>query len=175
MYAGHVGIALAAKGFKRTVPLWLLIVASQLPDWADAALCLAGVRTPIPGMYTHSLPAIAILAIVAAGVAALVSQDRRAIALVAALVASHAVADYITGDKPTWPGGPMIGLRLYHYPLLDFLLEAGVILAGWLIYRRSLAPERRSARPAFALLGALLFLQLAADIFFTITYRVGKC
>ena len=175
MYAGHVGIALGAKGIRRTVPLWLLILASQLPDWTDAALCFAGVRTTVPGMYSHSLLAIAILAVVAACIAALTSQDKRSIALVAALVVSHALADYITGDKASWPGGPLIGLRLYHHPLLDFLLEAGVILAGWFLWRRSLDPERRSSKPAFTLLGVLLLLQFAADIYFMIIYHVRKC
>jgi hypothetical protein len=175
MYAGHVGIALGAKGLRKTAPLWLLIFASQMPDWADAALCFAGIRTTIPGMYSHSLPAIAILTVLAACIAAVVSRERQAILVVAALVVSHALADLITGDKATWPGGPVIGLRLYHCPMLDFCLEAVVIIAGWLIYRRSLPAERRSSKPAFALLGTLLVLQLGADIIFSIMYHVRKC
>ncbi|HEX2723425.1 MAG TPA: hypothetical protein VHM24_10930, partial [Gemmatimonadaceae bacterium] len=48
------------------MPLWLLIVASQLPDWTDAAACIARVHSDVPGMISHSLPAAAVLAVVTA-------------------------------------------------------------------------------------------------------------
>jgi hypothetical protein len=175
MYVGHMGFALGAHGIRRTVPLSLLVIASQLPDWTDAGFCLAGVRTSVPGMLSHSIPSIAILALIAAVTYAIIERDPAGILLVMAVVASHAAADYVTGIKPTWAGGPMIGLQLYKRPVIDFIVESIVIVAGWLVYRRSLAPDRRSTEPMFTLLGALLVIQIGADIFLSLARGLRKC
>lgn len=173
--AGHIGIAIAVKGLRPSIPLWILILATQLPDWADAALCAAGVRTPIPGELSHSFIAIGALAILAALVSFAVARQSRGSLLVPAVVVSHALGDYFTGLKPTWPGGPMIGLGLYDRPALDFVLEGFVITAGWLLYRRSLPEPKRHSKEAFAMLAALLFIQLAADIVFSLAPGMKKC
>jgi len=175
VYAGHVGIALGAKGLRSALPLWVLIIASQLPDWADATLCLAGVSSATPGMFSHSLPAIGALTLVGALVYFASSRDLAGAGIVASLVISHALGDYITGLKPTWSGGPMIGLRLYRHPEIDFVVEAIVILIGWMIYRASFPPEKRSSRDIFGMLGVLLALQLLADIVFSLTPGLKKC
>ncbi len=175
MYAGHIGVALGAHGIRRTIPVWFLIVASQLPDWADAGFCLANVRPPVPGILSHSIPAVTVLAIAAAIACAIALRDRAGMLLVAAVVVSHALGDYLTGLKPTFPGGPMIGLRLYHRPVIDFVIEASVIVAGWLLYRRSLEPERRHSQPVYTLLGMLLLFQVGADLVLSITQGLRKC
>lgn len=175
MFAGHIGVAIGALGIRNTVPLWLLIVASQLPDWTDATLCLAGVRPIVPGILSHSIPAVLVLAAAAAVIAYALSRDSAGSGLVALVVASHYVGDYFTGVKPTWPGGPMIGLQLYRQPALDFLLEAAVIGLGWLLYRRSFPAEQRSSRGVIAVLVVLLMIQLAADIVFSISPVLKKC
>ena len=175
MYTGHIGIALGAHGWKKSIPLWLLIFASQLPDWTDAGLCLADIRTPFPGTYSHSLPAIAALALLAALIYCMIERDRAGMILVAGVVVSHAVADYFTGIKPTWPGGPIIGLELYHRPVIDFVLETLVVFVGWSIYRRSLAPEKRSGEPVFTLLFVLIVIQIGADIVLITAKGLRKC
>jgi LexA-binding, inner membrane-associated putative hydrolase len=175
MYGGHVGIALAGKGYRETVPLWLLLIATQLPDWADAAVCVAGIESPPSGMLSHSLPAVAVLSAALSLLYFAVARDLAAAGLVAAIVVSHAVADYATGIKPTWPGGPQIGLQLYKQPALDFILEASVIVIGWMIYRRSLPEERRNSNPVNLLLFCLLLLQLAASVSFLLFPGVKKC
>ena len=175
MYTGHVGVALGAHGMRRAIPLWFLIIASQLPDWADAGFCLAGLR-PLPlGILSHSIPAVASLGLIAALVYVISWRDPAGILLVIAVVVSHAVGDYFTGIKPTWPGGPMIGLQLYRQPLLDLIIESAVVLGGWAVYRRSLPADRQSSRPLFTLLGALLAIQIAADIFLTFAKGLRKC
>jgi hypothetical protein len=175
MYAGHVGVALGAHGIRKTIPLWFLIIASQLPDWADAGLCLANIRPPVPGILSHSIPAVAVLAIVAAAAYAISLRDPAGMLLVGAVVVSHALGDYLTGLKPTMPGGPMIGLMLYHRPLIDFIVEAAVIVAGWQLYRRSLEPERRNGQPVYTLLGMLLLFQVGADLVLSVTRGLRKC
>ena len=175
MYVGHVGVALGAHGLRRRAPLWFLVIASQLPDWTDAAFCLSGIRPQLQGILSHSLPAVTVLAIAAAVGYAAVTRDRGGMFLVGAVVLAHVAGDYLTGIKPTWTGGPMIGLMLYRRPALDFLIEAAVIFVGWLLYRRSLAPERRSAEPVYTLLAVLVVIQAGADVILAFTEGLKKC
>jgi hypothetical protein len=175
MYGGHIGIALAGKGFRRTIPLWVLIVATQLPDWADAAVCSAGVSRPPSEMLSHSLPAIAVFSAVMAAIYYASQRDALGSVLVAGVVVSHMVADFLTGLKPTWPGGPYIGLRLYERPAVDFVVEATVIVIGWIIYRRSLPDDRRRSTPTILILASVLLLQLAASMSFALFPGIKKC
>jgi len=175
MYGGHIGIALAGKGYRQTIPLWLLIFASQLPDWADAAGCASGVSSPPVEMLSHSIPAVAVLAGAIALLYYAARRDIHASALVAMIVVSHMLADYLTGRKPTWPGGPVIGLHLYHWPAVDFVLESVVIFAGWMIYRRSLPAERRQSNPVILILTVALLLQGGASLGFALFPGVSKC
>lgn len=175
MLTGHVAVAMGAHGLRRSLPLWLLIPAAQLPDWADASLCIAGIRSETPGMYSHSIAATLLLALVAAAAAMLFARDARGAALIAMVVALHTLGDYATGLKPTWPGGPMVGLNLYARPGFDFALEAGVLLLGWTAYQRSLPVERRYSRRLVLMLVALLAIQAASDIVLALSPGMKKC
>ena len=175
MYGGHVGIALAGKGYRSTMPLWVLLVATQLPDWADAAVCSAGLASPPSEMLSHSLPAVAVLATVVAFLYFAAARDFPGSALAGSIVVSHMIVDYVTGLKPTWPGGPFIGFELYRYPAVDFGIEAAVITIGWMIYRRSLPAARRDSSPVNVMLFCLLLLQLAASISFSLFPGMKKC
>jgi membrane-bound metal-dependent hydrolase YbcI (DUF457 family) len=174
VYAGHIGVALGAKGVSPRQSLALLIFATQLPDWIDGTLCVVDCRFGPYEMYSHSFPAIAIVALLIGGLYFLFTRNRPGAAMMGAMVVSHALTDYITGDKPTWPGGPRLGLQIYSHPVLDFAVEAAVVLAGWLIYRKSLTEEQRSKPPVWAILLALLALQVYADAV-VIANRIPKC
>ncbi len=126
-------------------------------------------------MLSHSFPAIGILTLGGALIYFVSTRDTTGSAFIAALVVSHALGDYITGLKPTWSGGPMIGLRLYQHPYIDFAFEAIVVLAGWMIYRSSLPRDRRTSRYTVSMLGVLLALQLLADIVFSMSPGLKKC
>jgi hypothetical protein len=174
VYAGHLGIALAAKGWKPGIPLAVLALATQLPDWIDGLMCLLGCRWGPFENYSHSLPAIAFHSLVIASVYAAFTRDIRGSLVVAAAAVSHVFADYITGLKPTWPGGPRIGLQWYAHPVRDFVLEAAVIAVGWMIYQRTLSPRGKRSPESWAIPLSLVALQLVADVF-VISHRVGKC
>jgi hypothetical protein len=46
------------------------------------------------------------------------------IALVFGLVVlAHVPADWLTGLKALWLNGPVVGLNLYRWPAVDFVLE----------------------------------------------------
>jgi hypothetical protein len=175
VYGGHIGIALAGKGVQWTIPLWVLLLATQLPDWTDAAVCASGISSPPSGMLSHSLAAVAVQGGSLAVVYYAAARNVAAAAVVGLVVVSHAVADYATGLKPTWPGGPWIGLQLYQQPAIDFVVEAIVIVIGWLVYRRSLSPDRRRSTPVMLMLITLILLQLAASVSFALFPGIKKC
>jgi len=102
-------------------------------------------------------------------------RDPAGMLIVFLVVLSHAAGDYLTGIKPTWRGGPMIGLMLYRKPVIDFMIESTVIVAGWKLYRRSLPVDRRSSEPAFTMLVALLVIQAGADVILTFAKGLRKC
>ena len=160
MYAAHIGIALAGKGLRPQAPLWLLVLATQGCDWVEVIACIAA-PAGSSAMWSHSIPAVLALGAALWLTAYLLTRDRGVALLVGAVAISHVVADYVTGVKPTWPGGPLIGLDLYRHPLGDFVVELVVMGVGWLIYRRSLPRAAAAQRLTWVLVVALAGLQLA--------------
>ena len=174
MYIGHVGVALAAKRLRPGIGLLILLVATYTPDWVDSGLCVAGVYNA-DGVFSHSIPAVALFALVGFALYAHQTRDWAGAAVVAAVIVSHMLLDWITGWKPTWPGGTMIGLRLYDRPILDFIVEGAMIVAGAVLYGQTLPPRRRPWIDVAVMLGALLMLQLGIDIAHMMMKSLPKC
>lgn len=168
MITGHFGVAFALRStdgrpWKR---FWLpaLIAAAILPDLTEMMLSLAGIRSP-GGIYSHSLPALATLAGLTFVVARTIARDSRFAGVLASAVLLHMPADFITGHRILWSGGPMAGLRVYRWPIADFFIEITLIVAGWWLLRRS--AELRSRHPWAThrvTLGVLVGLQLANNL-----------
>lgn len=174
MYLGHVGVALGAKGLRRDVALIVLLVATYAPDWVDAGLCVMGAYDP-RGIFSHSFTAVALLGAVAVIGYYRYTRDRAGSLLVAGVVLSHVLLDLITGFKPTWPGGPMIGLGLYRHPIADLVLESAIILIGVGLYQRTLPPRSRPWIDVAAMLGTLLVMQTAITAIRALTVALPKC
>ena len=174
MYLGHVGIALGAKGLRADVPLLVLLVAAYSPDWIDSGLCVAGAYDP-RGMVSHSLPAVAVIGAIVLTTYRLTRRDMISAAVVVGVVVSHMMLDWITGYKPTWPGGPMIGFMLYDHPVADLILESGLILSGALLYRRSLPARSKPWIDVAAMVGVLVCMQAAITIARALTVALPKC
>lgn len=162
MYTGHVGLALGAQSFRRSLPLWLVLIAAQAPDWLDAGMCIVGSGRGPHGLFTHGLIPVAATAVGFGVVALTLTRDPRGAGIVTAVVLSHYALDYITGLKPTWAGGPVVGLDIYARPFLDVLLESATVIVGWLLYRRSFPREVRNSGPVNAIAILLLIVQIAA-------------
>jgi membrane-bound metal-dependent hydrolase YbcI (DUF457 family) len=168
MYAGHLGFALGAQSFRRTLPLWLILIAAQVPDWLDAGMCLADADRGPYGLYTHGLIPVVAAALAFGVLTWLIVRDPIGALLVAGVVLSHYALDYFTGQKPTWPGGPIIGLDLYARPMLDLVLETATVVVGWLLYRRSLPRAVRNDGMVYATLFALIAVQIIAGVAFAL-------
>jgi hypothetical protein len=174
MHIGHVGAALAAKRVRASIGLLVLLIATYAPDWIDTGMCTAG-SFHSNEMFSHSIPAVLVQALLGFGIYGALTRDWKGAFVVAGVVFSHMLLDWITGYKPTWPGGPMIGLRLYDYPIADFIAEGLALVSGTLLYTRM--SSRRQWRWAdFSLmLGALLVMQLTLDIGRLFTQSLPKC
>jgi hypothetical protein len=165
MYTGHVAIALAARGLRNDLPLVVLIFASQACDWVELVARLF-VRRSQADLYTHAFPFILLAA---GGVAVLVWLRMRSLGAaltVMAVYLSHAAADYVTGLKPLWYGGPSVGLQLVERPVADFVIQGSLCVVGVALYARSFpARNARRRRLAVALpLVLLISLQALADV-----------
>jgi hypothetical protein len=153
MYMGHYAIALGARHWLRPLPMAWLLFASIEPDLHD----VVGSLVPALGIGpdTHTVPGVLCAAIVIALITALIFR-RASLALGAGLlVLSHVAVDYLTSWLPLWRHGPRIGLHLYATPWADFLLEAGTIVLGLVLYARS-GDLRRPARGSLTAMGVLM-------------------
>jgi hypothetical protein len=169
VYAGHIGFALGAYSLRKTLPLWLLLIAAQIPDWLDAGLCVADASRGEYGQYTHGLIPVGIAAIAFALLAYGMTRDITGALIVAVVVASHWGLDYFTGIKPTWPGGPIVGMNLYARPLVDVTLESATILVGWLLYRRTLPEPACDHGWTYTMLFSLCTLQVLVSAAFALS------
>ena len=174
MFIGHFAPAfVAAAAYSRGPRLGTYFVAAQLVDWAFFTLAIFGVEKMriVPGFtqmnpfdlyflpYTHSALGTGIFALVFGIVIAIRFRDMLAGLLVALVVASHWILDWITHapDLTLAGGEKTYGLGLWNYPEVAIPLEIGLMLAAFLFYmRRSRGPV---AQPTLLFL-ALLTLQL---------------
>jgi membrane-bound metal-dependent hydrolase YbcI (DUF457 family) len=147
VYAGHAALALLAKAKRPRVPIALLVPIAFAPDWIE---WIADALGHHDRAISHSLVSVGIGASLTALIYWLTTRQRADASIVWLTYVSHWPADFITGLKPTWPGGPMVGLLLYTHPVWDALLECALVVACWLAYRRTLAA--RTQRRAILLL-----------------------
>lgn len=187
MLVGHFAVAAAVKAKEPEVPLWSLMVATQLLDILFTPLYIAGVETIEPGTagygeaiihanYTHALVSAVLLALIVGGLAWR-KWGRRAGFVIGGVVFSHWLLDLLVhrGDLPILPGNlgnlPLLGLGLWRMPALSAGIEGLLILVGTVIYLRSALQRARTAGgsntravTASAVLGALMIAAFVADV-----------
>jgi len=184
MFVGHYGISFAAKRLDKTIPLWVLFLAVQLLDLGWGVLVPLGVEKVriVPGItasnpldlyympYTHSLVAALLWSL--AGYVAYRSirgfgASRRAALLVAAAVFSHLVLDLILHrpDLPLYDDTLKMGLGLWNYPTVAFLLEVAILFSGMLLYLRSTTATTAVGRYGMPVFGSVMLLIQAAAFF----------
>lgn len=178
MFVGHYGVSFAAKRVAPTIPLWVLFLAVQLLDVLWAPFVMVGLEKVaiVPGItasnpldlyympYSHSLIAATFWSLVGGLVWAIFAgRGRRASgALVVGLaVLSHWVLDAIVHrpDLPLYDNAAKVGLGLWNYPVLAFLLESALMIGGLLVYLRATGAR---AGPWIVFAGALLAVHTIA-------------
>jgi len=182
MFIGHFAAALAAKRATPRTSLGWLFAACQLSDLIWPLLLLAGVErahiapgdtaaTPLAFdhyPWSHSLLMTVVWGIVLGGIYLAWRGDRRAAVVLAAVVASHWVLDWIT-HRPDLPITPWsdtrVGLGLWHSVIATVVVEGVLFALGIWLYSTVTRPRDRTGRVAWVSLVVFLVLIYVANIF----------
>lgn len=180
MFIGHFGIGLALKRADKTLSLGLLFIAVQLSDLIYGVTLLTGIEkvsiisgtNPLTSAqytffpYSHSLVATLILA----GLVALIflvvpfkiglSKSRTA-QVMATAVLSHFILDAIVHNPDIdllGNGVYKIGLGLWNYPIISYVVEALLLIAGLWIYLKSTKGNDFNGRYGLPILSVILLI-----------------
>jgi membrane-bound metal-dependent hydrolase YbcI (DUF457 family) len=181
MFIGHIALALAAKRATPRASLATLFLAAQ---WADViwpiflALGIEQVRiqpgntpfTPLDFVsypYSHSLFALIVWGVLFGVVYRAVAGGRNTLWVLAALVISHWVLDWVTHrpDMPIYPGSAKYGLGLWNSVPATIVIEGLMYVAGLTIYLRATRARDRVGRWGFFSLAAALVVIYLASTF----------
>ncbi len=181
MFIGHFGVALAAKRAAPRTSLGTLFAAAQLADVVWPVLVLLGVEqvridpaAPNPFLrlefvrypFTHGALAVALWAILFGAAYRARTGYRTGALVVAALVASHWVLDFVTHrpDLPLVAGDPRVGLGLWASAAATLGVELAMFVAGAVIYARTAPPRDRAGTILLWTLLATLLAVYAASL-----------
>ncbi|MBD0383633.1 permease [Paenibacillus sedimenti] len=194
MFAGHFGLAAAVKAKTPEVPIWALMLSTQLLDVVFVPLFVSGIEkidsshgtgygeSIIHADYTHSLVGAGIIALLSAIVAWKLWGKRGGITI-GLLTFSHWVLDLIVHrvDMPILPGNagelPLLGFSLWQWPVISATVEVFLVVLGAILYYRTIRkkaslsenhmlPQRviLRARIAGGVMAILLIASLISDI-----------
>jgi len=181
MFIGHFGLALAAKKAAPRASLGVLILAAQFVDLLWPILLLVGVEHVeiVPGItkvspfdftdypISHSLLMGMVWALLVGGIYYVVRRYARGAWIVAALVLSHWILDFIVHrpDLPFRPGGEgRAGLGLWNSWPASITVELAFFGAGLWLYLDTTRAEDKVGRYGFWSLMGLLFLGWVASL-----------
>lgn len=174
MFLGHFGVALAAKKLAPKTSLAVLVAAGEALDLIWPVLLLTGTEHVriAPGItavtpfdfydypYSHSLAMAVLWGVLAAALYYAVTRKKRGTQMIALLVPSHWVLDWLVHrpDMPLWPGSATYGLGLWNFWPATLLLEFGFLGGGLWVYLQATRAE--SAKGRYLILGWAAFLAL---------------
>jgi len=181
MFIGHFALGFAAKRAVPRTSLAALFGAAQLADLAWPFLLAAGVETvridpgntaftPLDFVsypYSHSLLLLVVWGVLFGIVyRAVARRNGRTFVVLAALVVSHWVLDFVTHrpDLPLYPGGPRFGLGLWNSRPATLAIEIAMFVAGTAVYARSTRPRDAIGRYGLVGLWVLLMAAYASNI-----------
>lgn len=173
MFVGHVAVALIGKGARPQIPLWLLIFASQAPDWLLIVGWMTGHPVARIEHFSETIYSFALVAIPISLAYFAVSRDWRSALTVWLVSASHQLGDFFTGSKAFLPTGQLVGLGWYHRPLRDFVLESALVVGAAWIYQRNIAVERQKAGFLVITFGTLVLAQSVLGVYLASSVRNG--
>lgn len=188
MFLGHYAVGCAARAASlgsaepsptapapRGPSLGTWFLAVQWLDLVWPFLVLAGIEqvrvapgltpaTPLDFVhypYTHSALAALVWAALFAGVYRWRTGNGRGALWLAGGVFSHWVLDLVVHvpDLPLYPGGPKVGLGLWHSMAGTLVVEIGLMVVGAVLYTRATRPADAVGR--YAWWGLLAFLAVA--------------
>jgi membrane-bound metal-dependent hydrolase YbcI (DUF457 family) len=180
MFIGHFALSFAAKRATPRVSLAMLFAAAQFADLLWPALVALGIEqvTIEPGItvvtplnfisypYSHSLLMLVIWGALLAFVYRKTTGKRDAFFVLAGLVVSHWVLDFVTHrpDMPLYPGSARFGLGLWNSFGGTVAVEVTMYAAGVWIYLTATRARDGIGRWALWGLIALLFVSYLGNL-----------
>lgn len=180
MFLGHVALGLAAKRVTPRVSLAVLLLAAQFADTLWPVLVGLGVEhvridpgntafMPLDFVgypYSHSLVLLSLWGVLFAWIYGRMARSDRAFLVIAALVVSHWLLDFIThsADMPLYPGSATFGLGLWNSIPATLAIELPMYGAGVWLYATATRARDRVGRRAFAGLIGFLVVAYVANL-----------
>ena len=180
MFAGHFAAGAVLKGADNRVSLWALLLGVQFVDIFAMIFVLLGIErmNVVPGFtatndldmfmpYNHSLILTPIWAALGAALYKLYDKtaDRKALLVIAAAVACHWPLDLLVHvpDMPIFLSEDMkVGFGLWNMPLITIAIETLIVIAAFVIYRRTSMPQVTNMPVFIVLFGLMAFFALHA-------------
>jgi hypothetical protein len=182
MGVGHLAASFALRSRFPRVPLYFLLIAGVLLDVVCGVAIVAGVEhahidpaspSSIPVVvdsapYSHSLVACAGWAALAGVAWWFARRDRAGALVLAALVASHWVLDYVSHlpDMPVLPSVPLVGLGLWRSRAASLVVEIGMLWIGLALYARATSGRDGIGKVGLVVVAGVLTV-LGAGAFFS--------
>ena len=177
MFIGHYALALAAKRAAPRTSLGTLFAATSFADLLWPVLLLLGVEqahvVPGPNPFltlwldaipiSHSLVTLVAWGLLLGLAVRARSGDRQALPVIALLVVSHWVLDFVTHrpDMPLYPGGKPLGLGLWNSVGGTVVTEVVMYVVGVWLYTSVTQARDRIGRYGF---WALIIVLLASYV-----------
>ena len=178
MFVGHLAVAFAAKRAKPDLSLAWTVAAVSFVDLLWPVLLLLGVErvAVAPGItaftplhfihypWSHSLVMGLAWGLIFAGFARMRGVGRDALPMLATLVLSHWLLDFLTHrpDLPLWPGGDQLyGLGLWNSIAGTLALEATMWIGGlalWISAFRPRGANGWAAIVSFVLVSTMIWI-----------------
>lgn len=166
MFVGHLAVAFAGKRVSRTTSLGWLVAAATAADLLWPFFLLLGLEHAriAPGAtavtplvfesypWSHSLLMLVAWGFLLAAIARWRGVESRGAWLIAVLVVSHWVLDFVTHapDMPFWPGAsPRVGLALWNSIAATFAVEGALWITCLTLFLRAFRPRNWVGRLAF--------------------------
>lgn len=187
IFIGHFAVGLALKKVDKALSLGLLFFAVQLPDLIYGVTLLTGVEkidivagpNPLTSAeyvffpYSHSLVAtllwagLVALIILIAPLKSSLPKSKTALVMATAVL-SHFILDAIVHNPDIdllGNGAYKVGLGLWNYPLVSYIVEAVLLVTGLWIYLGATKSKSSSRKYGMPILGAILLILNAINAF----------
>lgn len=175
MFYGHIGVALAAKPLAPKVSVGVMLVAATAIDTLCGVFTAFGLEWVNTTTYeshlawSHGLFMSLVWTLLTLGIAWLVTKNWKMSIVIAGLVFSHWLLDFIShpmgmgkvlpNDLPLFfDGSPKVGLGLYSTVVGALISEFGLLAAGIFIYLKTTRPIDNIGKWAFAVLVVMFAL-----------------
>ncbi|HET7234444.1 MAG TPA: metal-dependent hydrolase [Longimicrobium sp.] len=181
MFIGHAAAALAGKRAAPRTSLGVLLAAATFLDLLWPILLLLGRErveidpantafTPLDFVHypiSHSLLTVLGWSLAAGVLYFAATRYRYGAWTVGVLVLSHWVLDWLTHrpDLPLWPGGPRVGLGMWHSVPVTLVVELLIFAVCLAIYLGTTRPRDGVGRWAFWSLIAFYLVVYLANVF----------